>query len=143
VWDIDYNIQRKLYNLAWEEKGYSVFLNQGLRLDSFNHQQFEFVNVFGQSNHIILFNQTVEQKDSIKHIILDTLYNFVSFTDTFQNIATSVGDLDKDELRGITTDSIESRAIVAVTQTLSYNNLLKDIDNAIDKRKKNHLMLLM
>lgn len=137
VWDMDYNMQRKVYSEAWEEKGYSVFLNQGLPLDSFNHQQFELVNVFGQGNHIILFNQTVEEKDSIKHIILDTLYNFDSFTDTLKDIGTSVGVLQKDELLGINTGTMDQRAIVAVTQTGSYNDLLKDIDSAIDKRKKN------
>jgi hypothetical protein len=117
AWDMDYNMQRKVYNAAWEEKGYSVLFNQGLPLDSFNHQQFELVDVFGQRNHIILFNQTVEEKDSIKHIILDTLYNFDSFTDTLKDIGTLAGVLHKDELMGINTLTIDTRAIVAVTQT--------------------------
>jgi hypothetical protein len=130
-------MKRKPYNLFWEEKGYNFF--KDVRLDSFNHQHFEMVDIFGDKNHIILFNERKETKDSIEHLILDTLFNFSKFADSLENIGTSVGILSKEGMMGINIDTINTNAIVSITQSNDESAIFKEIDSALNKKNKKPL----
>jgi hypothetical protein len=127
--------EQKPYYEPWEKAGYIIFDN--VILDSTNHEQFELVNIFNTENHIVLFNETKIIGDSIEHTILDTLYNFDAFTDSLENIGTSIGILSKTELIGIKVDSINANSIVAITQDNSGTTLTTKIDSAIKSKKRN------
>lgn len=129
--------EQKQYFEIWEKAGYLIF--DDIQLDSFNHQQFEMVNVFSHKNHIVLFNETKKMGDSIEHTILDTLFNFDAFTDTLKNISTSIGIINKAGLQGINVDTIPTNSIVAITQNNDETQLLDKIDSALKIKNKQPL----
>ncbi|QNR85567.1 hypothetical protein H9N25_03570 [Pedobacter riviphilus] len=121
-------------NPAWTAAKYSIF--QSKTLDSLNHRYFELLDVYGNDDNIVVFNEVFHEGNRIKHIILDTLYNYSDFAKDIPDKGTSVGVLHKDELIGIETKGIEKNSIIAVITTSGQNSFKADVDSAIAKHKK-------
>jgi hypothetical protein len=130
-----YTTKRDEDNRAWKEKNYLIFQSQ--LLDSVNHQQFELLDVHGDGENIVVFNQFFYNGDSVKHLILDTLHNFSDFADTVKDRGISVGVFTKEELVSINVKGIEKKAIISVVKMADNRQLLNnDIDSAIAKHKR-------
>ncbi|GGI24032.1 hypothetical protein GCM10008119_10630 [Pedobacter mendelii] len=121
-------------NTEWAAKEYSIF--QSKTLDSINHHYFELLDVYGNDDNIVVFNEFFNEGKRIKHVILDTLYNYSDFAKNLPDKGTSVGVLDKDELDGIDTTGLEKKSIIAVVRTMGQQNYKADADSAIAKHKK-------
>lgn len=121
-------------NHVWTAAKYSIF--QSKTLDSLNHRYFELLDVYGNDDNIVVFNEVFREGNRIKHLILDTLYNYSDFAKDIPDKGTSVGVLHKDELVGIETKGIEKNSIIAVVASLGQNSYKADVDSAIAKHKK-------
>ena len=94
------------------------------------------LDVYGNDDNIVVFNEVFREGNRIKHLILDTLYNYSDFAKEIPDKGTSVGVLHKDELVGIETKGIEKNSIIAVVASSGQNSYKADTDSSIAKHKK-------
>jgi hypothetical protein len=122
-------------NIMWEENKYFIF--QTKTFEGPNKEKFELLDVYGNNNNLVVFNEVIDEKDSIKHVILDTLLNYSSFADSLTDKGTSVGVMNKEDLLGIETKGINKNAIIAVIETKANRSFKNEIDSAVASAKKN------
>lgn len=118
-------------HIKWTEKNYTVFKSNEFK--NSKGQQFELVDIVGNNNYIIAFNEFAIFGDSIKHTILDTLINFSGFPDSVKH-STSVGVMDKDELIGLTLKGIPKESIISIVK--DNTTIKEDIASAIKSHKE-------
>jgi hypothetical protein len=122
-------------NAMWEEEKYFIF--QTKYFEGPNKEKFELLDIYGNGNNLVVFNELIDEKDSIKHIILDTLLNYSSFADSLTDKGTSVGVMNKEDLLGIETKGLDQNAIIAVIETKANRSFKNEIDSAVASAKKN------